>query len=53
MSWISSIDGPSKGNHEEVPKALLEEAEKAAKRAIEGDDDEEEPAAAEGEKMEE
>lgn len=52
MSWISSIDGPTKGNHEEVPKALLEEAEKAAKRAMEGDDEEETPAAA-GEKMEE
>ena len=55
MSWISSMDGPTKGKHEEVPKPLLEEAEKAAKKAIDGDDEEEETAAAdgEGEKMEE
>lgn len=42
MTWISSVDGPTKGRHEEVPKELLEEAEKAAKRALEGDDEEEE-----------
>ncbi|KAJ5974014.1 Proteasome A-type subunit [Penicillium waksmanii] len=47
MSWISSVDGPTKGRHEEVPKELHEEAEKAAKRALEGEDEEEE------EKMEE
>ena len=52
MSWISSIDGPTKGRHQEVPKHLLEEAEKAAKKAIEGEDDEE-TTAAEGETMEE
>ncbi|KAL4930586.1 proteasome core particle subunit alpha 7 [Aspergillus undulatus] len=57
MSWVSSLDGPTKGRHEEVPKELLEEAEKAAKRALEGDDDEEEEEAKatgnEGERMEE
>lgn len=40
MSWISSSDGPTKGRHEQVPKELLEEAETFAKRAMEGDDDE-------------
>lgn len=41
MTWISSLDGPTKGRHEEVPKELREEAEKLAKKALEGDDDEE------------
>lgn len=40
MSWISSLDGPTKGRHQEVPKNILEEAESFAKRAMEGDDDE-------------
>ncbi|MCJ1298389.1 putative proteasome subunit alpha type-7 [Hypocenomyce scalaris] len=53
MTWISSMDGPTKGRHEEVPKEILEEAEKAAKKALEGDDEEEEKPAEEGEKMEE
>lgn len=53
MTWISSLDGPTKGRHEEVPKDILEEAEKAAKQALEGDDEEEEKPAEEGEKMEE
>lgn len=52
MTWISSVDGPTKGRHEEVPKDLLEEAEKAAKRALEGDDEEEEDKG-QGEQMEE
>ncbi len=52
MSWISSMDGPTKGRHQEVPKSLLYEAEKAAKKAMEGED-EEETTAAEGETMEE
>ncbi|KAF6227310.1 hypothetical protein HO133_008753 [Letharia lupina] len=52
MSWISSTEGPTKGRHQEVPKDILEEAEKAAKKAMEGDD-EEETTAAEGETMEE
>jgi 20S proteasome subunit alpha 7 len=42
MTWISSLDGPTKGRHEEVPKELREEAEKLAKKALEGDDDEDE-----------
>lgn len=47
MSWISGLDGPTKGLHQEVPEELRREAERLAKRAVEGDDDEEEaPAAA-------
>ena len=52
MTWVSSMDGPTKGRHQEVPKHILEEAERLAKKALEGED-EEEPAAAEGETMEE
>lgn len=52
MTWISSADGPTKGRHQEVPKHILEEAEKAAKKSMEGED-EEETTAAEGETMEE
>jgi 20S proteasome subunit alpha 7 len=52
MTWISSVDGPTKGRHEEVPKELLEEAEKAAKRSLEGDDEDEEDKT-QGEQMEE
>lgn len=52
MSWISSSSGPTKGKHQEVPKNILEEAEKAAKKAMEGDD-EDETTAAEVETMEE
>lgn len=52
MSWISSSDGPTKGKHQEVPKNILEEAEKAAKKAMEGED-EDETTAAEVETMEE
>ncbi|KAF2199144.1 N-terminal nucleophile aminohydrolase [Delitschia confertaspora ATCC 74209] len=48
MTWISSVDGPTKGRHEEVPKEIREEAEKLAKKALEGDDDEDDE-----EKMEE
>ena len=53
MTWISSLDGPTKGRHEEVPKHILEEAERVAKKALEGDDDEDEKPAEEAEKMEE
>lgn len=42
MTWISSLDGPTKGRHQEVPKELREEAEKLAKKALEGDDDDDE-----------
>jgi 20S proteasome subunit alpha 7 len=41
MSWISSLDGPTKGRHQSVPQDLLEEAEKAAKKSLEGDDEDE------------
>lgn len=41
MTWISGLDGPTKGRHEHVPKGLLEEAEKLAKKSLEGDDDDE------------
>ncbi|BCR84974.1 proteasome core particle subunit alpha 7 [Aspergillus chevalieri] len=57
MTWISSLDGPTKGRHEEVPKELFEEAENAAKKALEGEDDDEDEGAKgtanEGERMEE
>ncbi|MCJ1292078.1 hypothetical protein MMC34_003628 [Xylographa carneopallida] len=53
ISWISSLDGPTKGRHEHVPKDILEEAEKAAQKSLEGEDDEEEKPAEEDEKMEE
>jgi 20S proteasome subunit alpha 7 len=44
MTWISNLDGPTKGRHEEVPKEILEEAKRLAKEALllEGDDDDEE-----------
>ncbi|ROV96587.1 hypothetical protein VMCG_07764 [Cytospora schulzeri] len=50
MSWISNHDGPTKGRHEEVPKALREEAERLAK---EEDDDEDDGDKKDGDKMEE
>ena len=53
MTWISSSSGPTKGKHEAVPKDILEEAERLAKKAMEGDDDEEEAPAGDAEKMEE
>ncbi|OKL64292.1 putative proteasome subunit alpha type-7 [Talaromyces atroroseus] len=53
MTWISSVDGPTKGRHEEVPRELLEEAERAAKAALEGEDEDEEEGPKEGEQMEE
>jgi len=42
MTWISDLQGPTKGRHVEVPKELLEEAEKAAKKALEGEDEDDE-----------
>jgi 20S proteasome subunit alpha 7 len=48
MSWISARDGPTKGRHEEVPRALREEAERLAKQALEGDDDDDADGAAGG-----
>ena len=42
MTWVSSVGGPTKGRHEEVPKELREEAERLAKKALEGEDEDEE-----------
>jgi 20S proteasome subunit alpha 7 len=42
MTWISAVGGPTKGRHEEVPKELMEEAERLAKKALEGEDEMEE-----------
>lgn len=42
LCWVSAVSGPTGGRFEEVPEALKEEAERLAKKAIEGDDDEEE-----------
>ncbi len=42
MTWVSAVSGPTRGRHEEVPKALREEAERLAKKAMEGEDDEDE-----------
>jgi 20S proteasome subunit alpha 7 len=57
MTWISNLDGPTKGRHEEVPKDILEEAERLAKKALEPEDDDEETKdddkPAEDDKMEE
>ncbi|KAG5924316.1 hypothetical protein E4U61_000872 [Claviceps capensis] len=39
MTWVSGIDGPTKGRHVEVPQALREEAERLAKAGDESDDD--------------
>lgn len=41
MSWISDVDGPTKGRHEEVPQAMREEAERLAKKELDDDDDDE------------
>ena len=40
MTWVSAVSGPTKGRHEEVPKELREEAERLAKKSLEGEDDE-------------
>ncbi|KAF2707153.1 proteasome component C1 [Pleomassaria siparia CBS 279.74] len=37
LTWISSLSGPTKGRHEEVPKELREEAEKLAKASLDDD----------------
>ncbi|KAF2405426.1 proteasome subunit alpha type-3 [Trichodelitschia bisporula] len=51
MTWVSSLKGPTKGRHEEVPREVREEAEKWAKKSLEsnGEEDEED----EEDKMEE
>jgi len=53
MTWISSLSGPTKGRHQEVPEELRKEAERLAKKALEGDDDDDEDDKKEGDKMEE
>lgn len=53
MSWISSLGGPTKGRHEEVPKHIREEAEKLAKKSMEGEDEDEATGEGDGETMEE
>lgn len=40
MTWISGLDGPTKGRHMPVPQDLIEEAEKIAKKSLEADDEE-------------
>ncbi|MCJ1311106.1 hypothetical protein MMC25_004776 [Agyrium rufum] len=52
MSWVSSLDGPTKGLHQQVPQHILEEAETAAKKSME-DEDEDDDKPADEEKMEE
>jgi len=52
MTWVSSLSGPTKGRHEEVPKELREEAEKLAKAALE-DNDEDDKEEKSADKMEE
>ena len=39
MTWISTTDGPTKGRHVAVPEAIRLEAERLAKKSLEGDDD--------------
>lgn len=51
MTWISTLEGPTKGRHQPVPADLLEEAEKLAKKHLEGEDDDEDTK--EDDKMEE
>jgi len=42
MTWVSRVGGPTQGRHESVPEALREEAERLAKKALEGEDEDEE-----------
>lgn len=42
LTWISGLDGPTKGRHEHVPQDLFEEAERHAKKSLEPDDDDDE-----------
>ncbi|KAI5283497.1 hypothetical protein KEM54_002087, partial [Ascosphaera aggregata] len=42
MTWISGLDGPTKGRHQEVPKELVDDAMAKAKTELEGDDEDEE-----------
>lgn len=42
ITWVSGLDGPTKGRHEHIPQDLLEEAERHAKKSLEPEDDEDE-----------
>ncbi|PHH74412.1 hypothetical protein CDD82_4947 [Ophiocordyceps australis] len=39
MTWVSLVNGPTKGRHVEVPKDLLDEAQRLAKAEDDDDDD--------------
>ena len=51
MTWVSSVNGPTKGRHEEVPEEIRREAERLAKKSLDDDDDDDEKK--DGDKMEE
>jgi len=53
MTWISSLDGPTRGQHMQVPQELLEEAEKVAKKSLETEADDEEDEGEDGDAMRE
>lgn len=55
LTWISTVDGPTKGRHVEVPKELREEAERLAAKAEDEsyDDDEDTNKKDDDDKMEE
>ncbi|KAI5279195.1 hypothetical protein KEM52_004467, partial [Ascosphaera acerosa] len=40
MTWVSALDGPTRGRHEEVPREMVDEALAKAKAELEGDDEE-------------
>ena len=42
MTWISGVNGPTKGRHVEVPKAMRDEAERLARAEDDSDDDDDE-----------
>ncbi|KAL1303677.1 hypothetical protein AAFC00_007031 [Neodothiora populina] len=39
LTWVSAVNGPTNGRHEEVPTELREEAERLAKKTLEDDED--------------
>lgn len=53
MTWVSGVQGPTGGRHEEVPKELREEAERLAKKELEGDDDDDDDDKKDDEKKDE
>ena len=42
MTWVSGLKGLTQGRHEEVPEELRIEAERLAKKHLEGEEEEEE-----------